>query len=211
MTARIAALCWVPPEVRGYVKDLGVRWALEEAGAPYEVELIDPRVPKPDSYREWQPFGQVPAYRDDAVELFESGAIVLHIAAKCETLAPSDEAGRARVTAWVIAALNSIEPWVQGLLDLEADSTVDQRARAREKLDKKLTSLSDWLGDKPYLEGRYTAGDLVMTTVLRKLVESNVLAQYANLDLYRQRCEARPAFSRALDAQMKAFRDDASL
>src|ERR1700733_10916892 len=107
MTIEISAFRWVPPFAQGYVKDLRIRWALEEAGLPYRTVLIGGADPASAAYRRWQPFGQVPAYRDGAVELFESGAIILHIAAGSEALAPSDTAGRARVTAWVIAALNS--------------------------------------------------------------------------------------------------------
>src|SRR5258708_2823418 len=108
MTINLTAFRWVPSFAQGYVRDLRIRWALEEAGLTYDVTLIDPQVQASASYRQWQPFGQAPAYRDEAVEMFESGAIVLHIAEKTEALAPRDPAGRARVTTWVIAALNSI-------------------------------------------------------------------------------------------------------
>ena len=110
MTIEVSAFRWVPPFAQGYVKDLRVRWALEEAGLTYETRLVGQSPPE-DSYRRWQPFGQVPAYRDDHVELFESGAIVLHIASMSDALAPRDEAGRGRATSWVIAALNSVEPF----------------------------------------------------------------------------------------------------
>ena len=106
MTIEVSAFRWVPPVAQGYVRDLRVRWALEEAGLAYEAALVDPQILASPSYRTWNPFGQVPAYRDDSVELFESGAIVLHIAAKSEALAPRDEAGRLRVMSWVIAALS---------------------------------------------------------------------------------------------------------
>jgi len=119
MTIQVTAFRWVPPFAQGYVRDLRVRWALEEAGLPYEATLIGPEVQASESYREWQPFGQVPAYRDDQVEMFESGAIVRHIAAKSEALAPRGVEGRARVTTWVLAALNSVEPHVQNLIHLD--------------------------------------------------------------------------------------------
>lgn len=128
MTIHVTAFRWVPSFVQGYVKDLRVRWALEEAGLPYEVTLIDPQVQASQSYRKWQPFGQVPAYLDEEVELFESGAIVLHIAGKSETLAPIDTAGRARTISWVMAALNSVEPHAQNLIRFD-----DDRARCRER------------------------------------------------------------------------------
>jgi glutathione S-transferase len=214
MTIRLTAFRWVPPFAQGYVRDLRVRWALEEAGLPYEVDLVDPQVQASASYRRWQPFGQVPAYRDDAVEMFESGAIVLHIAARSAALAPRDEAGRARVTAWVIAALNSIEPHAQNLIQIDTVPpgeawAVERRLQAAAMLDQRLAALGIWLGGKGYLEGRFTAGDLIMTTVLRELVDGGTLARFPALDAYRRRCEARPAFSRAMEAQLRTFRENA--
>ena len=124
MTIQVSAFRWVPPFAQGYVRDLRVRWALEEAGLPYEAELIDFDIKNSQAYRRWQPFAQVPAYRDDEVELFESGAIVLHIAGRSEVLAPREPEGRARVTQWVIAALNSIEPFT---MELAADRNLPRR------------------------------------------------------------------------------------
>lgn len=214
MMIQVSAFRWVPPFVQGYVRDLRVRWALEEAGLPYEATLIDGQVQKSESYRDWQPFGQVPAYRDDAVEMFESGAIVLHIAAKSEALAPRDEAGWARTMTWVIAALNSIEPHVQNLVQLDAFHageawTKERRPQVEALLYKRLQSLADWLDGRDYLEDRFTAGDLIMTTVLRELTDTGAFARFPILDTYRRRCEARPAFARALDAQLQAFRENA--
>jgi glutathione S-transferase len=213
MTIQVTAFRWVPQFAQGYVRDLRVRWALEEAGLPYEATLIDPQVQASGSYREWQPFGQVPAYKDDQVEMFESGAIVLHIAAKSAALAPIDAAGRARVTTWVIAALNSVEPHVQNLVHLDVFHageawTKERRPRAEGMLNGRLAALGAWLDGKEYLEGRFTAGDLMMTTVLRELVDSGVLSRFPILDAYRRRCEARPAFGRALEAQMQPFREN---
>jgi len=210
MTAEVAAFRWVPPFAQGFVRDLRVRWALEEAGLPYSATLID--LSSREGYRAWQPFGQVPAYRDDEVEMFESGAIVLHIAAKSEALAPRDPAGQARMMTWVVAALNSVEPQAQNFIQLD-DRAEEEWAKARRAeveadLVSRLTSLSAWLGDKDYLEGRFTAGDLLMTCVLRELVDSGMLARFPNLDAYRARCEARPAFGVALEAQLQVFRDN---
>lgn len=214
MTIQLTAFKWVPDFAQGHVKDLRVRWALEEAGLPYEQVLIDGNDQSSDAYRRWQPFGQVPAYRDNNVELFESGAIVLHIAETSETLAPRDAAGRARVAAWVIAALNSIEPHVHNVVTLDlfhaGESWVEgRRPSAMALLTKRLESLAVWLGDKDFLEDRFTAGDLVMTTVLRDLVDRDggVLSSFPTLDAYRRRCEARPAFGRALEAQLQSFRE----
>lgn len=109
----IVAFKWVPDFARGFVRDLRLRWALEEAGIPYEVELIDGETQKSDLYLKWQPFGQVPAFRDGEVELFESGAIILHIATTSKALGPTDQAAQAKIAAWVFAALNSIEPHAQ--------------------------------------------------------------------------------------------------
>ncbi len=214
MTIQVSAFRWVPPFAQGYVRDLRVRWALEEAGLPYEATLIDPKVQKSEGYREWQPFGQVPAYKDGKVEMFELGAIVLHIAAKSDALAPPDEAGRARVTTWVLAALNSIEPHVQNLVHLDAFHageawTEERRPQAEAMVNQRLGALSTWLGEKRYLEDRFTAGDLMMATVLRELVDSGALARFPNLDAYHRRCEERPAFGRALEAQMRPFRENA--
>ena len=181
---------------------------------PYEAILIDPSVQASESYRRWQPFGQVPAYRDDEVEMFESGAIVLHLAAKSEALAPRDAAGGARVTSWVMAALNSIEPHARNLIEV-ADfpggeaSAKQRRPQLEATLTGRLDALAAWLGDKDYLESRFTAGDLIMVTVLRELVDCGVLARFPTLDAYRRRGEARPAFGRAMEAQMRAFRENA--
>ena len=204
----VSAFRWVPPFAQGYVRDLRVRWALEEAGLPYEAALIGPETQASSEYRDWQPFGQVPAFRDDDVEMFESGAIVLHLAARSDALAPSDAAGRARVTTWVLAALNSIEPHCQNLLEaLHANETwaIERRPKAQATLDRRLTALAAWLGDKQHLEDRFTAGDLMMTTVLRELVDSGTLLRFPTLDAYRRRCEARPAFAAALASQMAPY------
>jgi glutathione S-transferase len=150
MTIEVAAFRWVPAFAQGYVKDLRVRWALEEAGIPYRVTLIDGQTVRTDAYQRWQPFGQVPAYRDDKVELFESGAIVLHVAATSHALAPLGASGLARTSAWVFAALNTIEPVCRHFLDLvDSDDPVsdDRRARAVAALQLRLTQLSAWLGD----------------------------------------------------------------
>jgi glutathione S-transferase len=146
--------------------------------------------------------------------MFESGAIVLRIADRSEALAPTDPGGRARVATWVLAALNSIEPHAQTLLSLddfhEGEAWIEaRRPKARAMLDERLAALSAWLGEKPYLEVRFTAGDLIMTTVLRELVDCGALGAFSNLDAYRRRCEARPAFVRAMEAQMRTFRENA--
>ncbi|MDP3749343.1 MAG: glutathione S-transferase family protein [Phenylobacterium sp.] len=213
MTIQLTAFRWVPPFAQGYVRDLRIRWALEEAGLPYEVVLVDADALASDRHRQWQPFGQVPAYRDGEVEMFESGAIVLHIAAKSEALSPRDPAGAARVATWVLAALNSIEPHAQNLIELDDSGeawAADRRPQVQAKLDRRLEALGAWLGEKDYLEGdAFTAGDLMMTAVLRELVDGGALEPFPKLDAYRVRCEARPAFARAMAGQMAAFRENA--
>lgn len=213
MTIHLSAFRWVPPFAQGHVRDLRVRWALEEAGLPYEAALIGPADQSSDSYRAWQPFGQVPAFRDGEVELFESGAIVLYLSRRSEALAPADEAGRARVASWILAALNSIEPQVGqlALTDIFHKGeawTVERRPQIVAMVEKRLQQLEAWLGEKEYLEGRFTAGDLLMACVLRE-VPNDILARYPRLEAYRARCLGRPAFRRALDAQMQPFRENA--
>jgi glutathione S-transferase len=206
----VSAFRWVPPFARGLVRDLRVRWALEEAGLPYTVTLIGPQDQTSAEYRQWQPFGQVPAYAQDGVEMFESGAIVLHIAEQSEALMPADVAGRARVKTWLIAALNSIEPAVQQLVEIdlfhaEEEWTKQRRPQVEDFVNRRLTALAAWLGERDYLEGRYTAADLLMAAVLRNLRHTDLLARYPTLKAYCERCEARPAFQKALRDQLADF------
>jgi len=206
----VTAFKRVPDFARGLVRDLRVRWALEEAGIPYRAELIGPEDQASAGYRARQPFGQVPAFEDDGVSLFESGAIVLHIGARSETLMPTDAAGRARATTWVFAAINSIEPMVQQLGEIDLFGAGQEWAKARrpeveKRVKRRLAELAAWLGERDYLEGRFTVGDLMMTTVLRMLRNTQLVAQEPRLAAYLRRCEARPAFQRALHDQMAAF------
>ena len=210
MTAVVSAFGWVPPFARGLVRDLRVRWALEEAGLPYEARLLTAEAKNQPDYRREQPFGQVPAYADNRVAMFESGAIVLHVAADCEALLPRDPAARARATSWVFAALNSIEPAVQQLAEIDLFHagegwTHERRPQVETFARSRLAALSDWLGDRDYLEQRFTVGDLMMTTVLRILRHTDLVAEHPNLRDYQARCEARPAFGRALAAQLEPF------
>jgi glutathione S-transferase len=208
---RISAFNWVPPFAQGHVRDLRVRWALEEAGIPYAVRRLDATSERPDDYYEEQPFGQVPSYHDSIVSLFESGAIVLHVGRDCETLLPSDPAARARATAWLIAALNSVEPFLMQLATIDIFEAGEAWAKQRrpavvEMIGKRLQRLAAALGDKPYLDGEaFTAGDLMMTTVLRMLDGKNLLEQHPNLVAWKARCQRRPAFQIALAAQIADF------
>lgn len=206
----VSAFRSVPPFAQGLVRDLRVRWALEEAGLPYEARLLGAGDSKGADYLREQPFGQVPTYADGTVAMFESGAIVLHVAENCETLLPRDPLARARTVSWVFAALNSIEPSIQELAGIDLFHageawTLERRPQAEAFVRARLAALSAWLGDRDYLEQRFTAGDLMMTTVLRILRHTDLVAEHANLRDYQARCEARPAFARALAAQMQPF------
>ncbi len=207
---RITALSWVPGFARGQVRDLRARWALEEAGLPYGVRKFHAATARPESYLEDQPFDQVPAYRDGEVRMFESGAIVLHVGERCETLLPRDAQGRARATTWVFAALNSVEPFVQQLASIDlfhkdADWARERRPGVIDMVRGCLGRVADHLGDRGHLEDRFTAGDLMMASVLRILGHTDLVAERAALAAYQARCEARPAFQRALAAQLADF------
>ncbi len=210
-SVRISAFNWVPPFAQGHVRDLRPRWALEEAGIPYAVRKLDATTDRPAEYYEEQPFGQVPSYQDEVVSLFESGAIVLHIARDCATLLPRDPAARARATAWLIAALNSVEPFVMQLATIDIfaageDWTKQRRPQVVQMIALRLSRLAGALGDKPYLDGEaFTVGDLIMTSVLRSLEGKGLLEQHPNLIAYQKRCQARPAFKAALAAQIADF------
>lgn len=209
----ITGFAWVPDFARGFVRDLRPRWACEEAGLSYRERLIDHESAKGAEYLREQPFGQVPAYRDDEVQIFESGAMVLRIAERSEQLMPRDVAGRARVLTWVTAALNSVEPFVRDLVSIDEFSkgeewAVLRRPYAVETLRGRLASLSTWLSTKAYLEGEFTAADIIMATVLREIPDQNMLAEFPNLLDYRDRCIGRPAFERALQAQLASFAAD---
>ncbi|HWC55606.1 MAG TPA: glutathione S-transferase family protein [Sphingomicrobium sp.] len=207
----ITAFQWVPPGAQGLVKDLRVRWALEEAGLDYRVRLIGGE--RPPGYEQDQPFNQVPCLRDDKVQIFESGAILQYIGEQSEALLPRDTQARFRAIQWTYAGVSSVEPFVQlrALLNVvfadqdwaePAKPTFEHFARLR------LQQLSDRLGDKQWMEGdRFTIGDLMLVTVLRIADRSGQLADFPHLSSYVKRGEARPAFQQALSDQLAAFRE----
>jgi glutathione S-transferase len=208
----VSAFRWVPPFAQGQVRDLRVRWALEEAGMPYTTRLLEMGDQDKPDYRALQPFGQVPIFEEDGRVLFETGAIVLHIGERCEALLPKEADARARATQWLIAALNSIEPFIMNVAVIDIFYADQEWAKLRrpgavEFAHRRLNALAKALGDKPYLDGaRFTAGDLMMSTVLRiipTLLDSQALTAYV------ERCTSRPAFKRALAAQMGDFRQAA--
>ncbi|UUR07433.1 glutathione S-transferase family protein [Sphingomonas glaciei] len=202
---------WVPPFARGQVRDLRVRWALEEIGLDYCVRTVGPI---PPGYEREQPFCQVPAYREGELQLFESGAIVQHIGEKDERLLPRDPVARARAIQWSYAALNSVEPRIMTLAVLDAFYPGEQWAALRKpsaakEVDQRLGNVADWLRDSQWLEGdRFTIGDLLMVSILRILgEEGGPVAAFPTLDAYRARGIARPAFQRALADQLALYAD----
>jgi glutathione S-transferase len=211
--AEVTAYRWVPDFAQGLVRDLRVRWALEEMGRPYRVRLLDVTKPRPEEYFCEQPFGQVPAYRDDQVQLFESGAILIHLGMQDERLLPAEASGRMRAIAWLIASLNSVEPTIFPLLMInvfnKGESWTDEaRPKFMERLQSRLKCVSDALGDKEWLEDRFTIADLMLVTVLRQLRGGKVLDEFPNLKALAARGEARPAFKRALADQLAVFAEN---
>ena len=213
---QVSAFRWVPPFAQGLVRDLRVRWALGEAGLDYDEQLIDREDQKTEAYRRLQPFGQVPALVEGDQVLFESGAIVLHLADRSPALMPEAAAEREQVRSWSFAALNTIEPPISMLVTIDLQPEADRRATARlretivQRIEGRLDALAAFLGERAHLVGdRFSAADLLMTTVLRILRTTDLVTRRPALDAYRQRFEARPAFKAALAAQLRAFEANA--
>jgi glutathione S-transferase len=209
----VSAYDWVPDFARSHVRDVRVRWALEEVGVPYRTRLLDVQAERPADHLQAQPFGQVPTYRDDQAEMFESGAIVLHVAERWPGLLPVDPNGRAKAKSWLVAALNSIEPVTQQLAEIDFFHpgeawTKERRPQVAEQVGKRLGQLTDHLGDRDWLEGDFTAGDLMMVAVLRIFDGQPTLEPYPALSAYVQRGQNRPAFQRALAAQLADFKKE---
>ncbi len=208
----ITAFRWVPDFAQGLVRDLRIRWALEEIGRPYRVRLLEATKPRPAEYFCEQPWGQVPIYKDHEVQLFESGAILVHLGLKDERLLPVDRAGQMRGIAWLIAALNSVEPAIFPLLMTDIFNrgeawTSEARPKFVERLEGRLKCLSDALGDKEWLEGRFTIGDLMTVAVLRQLRGTGIVEKFPNIAALIERGESRPAFQKALSDQLAVFRE----
>ena len=204
----ITAFAWVPPFAAGLVRDLRVRWALEEIGLPYRVRLMG--FERPAEYVREQPFDQVPTYREGDLHMFETGAIVQHIGEKDERLLPRDPVARMRAIQWTFAALNSVEPAITNfsLIDIfyaDEEWAKLRRPGAEDFVRLKLKRLSDWLGDREWLEDRFTIGDLLMVTVLRNLRQTDLVTANPVLGPYLARGEARPAFRQALADQLATF------
>ena len=200
----ITAYDWAPDEGRGLVRDMRVRWALEEVGQPYDVRYLHWGQQKEPAHRARNPFGQVPAYEQDGIVQWESGAIVLHIAERWPGLLPEDAEGRAHAIDWIFAALNTVEPVVWDQVIARIIDGKQPWAEARwpsvlERLQTRLGELANALGDNDWLDGDFSAGDLLMVQVLRHVGEP-ILAEYPTLAAYVARGMARPAFERALAA-----------
>ncbi|MBZ9799358.1 glutathione S-transferase family protein [Mesorhizobium sp. ES1-4] len=193
-----------PDGGQGLARDMPVRWALEEAGQPYEVRLVSFEAMKQPAHRALHPFGQIPTYEEGELALFESGAIVLHVAERHAGLLPDDANARARAIAWLFAALSTVEP---PIINRGVDEPWYEQRRplVEESIRNRLGDLSSRLGDADWLDGAFSAGDLMMMSVLRRLRRSGILDEYPNLSAYVARGEARPAFKRAFAAQLAVF------
>jgi glutathione S-transferase len=210
MTPTITAFESSPDRGRGLARDMPVRWALEEVNQPYDVRLVSFAEMKQPAHLARQPFGQIPSYEEGDLTLFESGAIVLHIAETHSGLLPADANARARAIAWMFAAKSTVEPVIverETAMLFEKDKSwyearlpiLDDRVR------KRLGDLSRRLGDADWLDGEFSASDLMMVNVLRRPAASDIVKEYPNLAAYVARGEARPAFKRAFDAQYAVF------
>lgn len=209
----ITAFEWVPRFAQGQVRDLRPRWACEEFGLPYKVRLIS-ALDRPQWYFQNQPWGQVPFVRDGTVGIFESGATLIHIAEKAEALPPVGSQERARVLSWLLAAFNSIEPSVMELVNVEVFSRKEEWASLRrpsliEALDGRLKPLEAALQDQEWLAGPFSIADIAMVTVLRALPDPSLVADRPSLSSYVERATGRPAFRKALEAQLAPFQHHA--
>ena len=206
----VTAFKWVPPAAQGLVRDLRVRWALEEAGLPYEEKLLTFGDQNTPEHRAMQPFGQVPVFEEGDLVLFESGSIVMHIGENSPVLLPIDPAARARVRTWMFAALNSVEPHVQQLVSIDLFNAKEEwailrRPAALAMVQSRLQAVATALTGRDYLEERFSGADILMASVLRFLRHTTIVNDIPVLAAYLARCEARPAFKRALAAQLAPF------
>jgi glutathione S-transferase len=210
MTPTITAFAASPDRGRGLARDMRVRWALEEVGQPYDVRLVSFAEMKEPAHLALHPFGQIPTYEEGDLALFESGAIILHIAERHAGLLPTEANARARAIAWMFAALSTLEPPIvergsATLLERDKPWYEPRLPILDERVRRRLAELSRRLGDADWLDGAFSAGDLLMVTVLRRLDGSGLVEEHPNLAAYVARGEARPAYRRAFDAQLAVF------
>ena len=212
MTPIITAFEDSPDEGQGLARDMRVRWAFEEVGQPYDVRLVSMTALKEPAHRALQPFGSIPTYEEGDLVLFESGAIVLHIGERHKGLLPDDPDVRARAVMWMFAAVNTVEPPIvelEAALILERDKPwFEERRRDIEgRVRARLSDLSERLGSSPWLDGAFSAGDLLMVHVLRRLEGTGIVGEFPTLAAYVARAEARPAYKRAFEAQRTVYTD----
>mgnify|MGYP001139639887 CR=1 FL=1 len=210
MTITITAFEKSPDRGRGLARDMRVRWAFEEVGQPYDVRLVSFTAMKQPDFLALNPFGQIPTFEEDGLVLFESGAIILHIAGQHPGLLPSDADARARAVAWMFAALNTIEPPIveramAALFENDKPWSAERLVLLDQRVRIRLDQLARHLGDDDWLEGGFSAGDLLMVTVLRRLEPSGLLDDYPSLGAYIARGAARPAYQRAFADQLAVF------
>jgi glutathione S-transferase len=210
MTITITAFESSPDRGRGMARDMRVRWALEEVGQPYNVRLVSFKAMKEPAHLAIQPFGQIPTLEDGDLAMFESGAILLHIAERYTGLLPEDANARARAITWMFAAVGTMEPPIvdrEIARFTESDKTWydEHLAMIDERIHGRLDQLSTRLGDADWLDGAFSAADIMMIHVLRRLESSGILSEYPNLSAYIERGKARPAYKRAFAAQLAVF------
>ncbi|MBS0360621.1 MAG: glutathione S-transferase family protein [Proteobacteria bacterium] len=210
MIPTITAFESSPDRGRGLARDMRVRWALEEVGQPYDVRLVSFAAMKAPAHLARHPFGQIPTYEDGELVLFESGGIILHLAERHAGLLPADPDARARAVSWMFAALNTVEPPIvelgmAGILERDKPWYEARRPMLEAHVRTRLDQLSARLGDAEWLDGAFSAADLLMVTVLRRLGASGLLPAYPSLGAYIARGEARPAYQRAFAAQLAVF------
>ncbi|CAN7517752.1 glutathione S-transferase family protein [Phenylobacterium sp. LjRoot219] len=210
MSPTITAFAQSPDRGRGLARDMRVRWAFEEVGQPYDVRLVSFLELKQAAHRALHPFGQIPTYQDGDLALFESGAIVFHIAERHAGLLPHDADARARAITWMFAALNTVEPPIveremAGYAERDKPWYAERLPILEGRIRDRLDELAARLGDADWLDGEFSAGDLLMVLVLRRLEGSGLLEEYPTLSAYVARGQARPAYQRAFDAQLAVF------
>lgn len=206
---QFSCLTDIPAMTKGLVRELRVRWMLEELGLPYEAVVYPHPETKKDSYLKLQPFGQVPYFKTDDLQMFESGAILLHLALKYNKFLPTEENARAITLQWMFAAQTSIEPFLfhSFALRFDPESTEGMKERARQTCLNRIRVLSEQLGEKEYFSGSFTIAEMVMTMALRNAKNPGLLTEFPNLSNYVQRMEDRPAFQRALSEHLKLYKE----